>query len=52
MNPLKDLHILDTCKLFILVISLFPQPVNLLPKFRCFTLFLSVVSFCIGILGT
>jgi hypothetical protein len=34
MNPLKDLHILDTGKLFILVISLVPQPVNLLPKFH------------------
>lgn len=45
MNPLKDLHILDTCKLFLLVISLFLQPVNLLPKFRSLTNFISVVSF-------
>lgn len=52
MNPLKDLHILDTCKLFLFVISLFPQPVNLLPKFRCFTHFLSLVSFFIGVLRT
>lgn len=35
MNPLKDLHILDTCKLFLLINGLFTREVaaNLLPKF-------------------
>lgn len=56
MNPLKDLHILDTCKLFLLINGLFTQEVaaNLLPKFCWFIYFLStsVISFCIVVLST